>query len=599
MKTIKKFLYLLSHKEKHQAYVLLLMIFLMAIVDMLGIASIMPFMAIIINPEIIETNNKLKVIIEFTHKFGISDRTEFLFFFGISVFIFLLFSLFLKGLTLFAQVRFISLREYTLGKRLLESYLNQSYTWLLNRNSAAISKTIISETSKVIGKGLYPLLNLITQITITISIVTLLMLVDFKLTLMVSSVIGIAYLFIFLISKKFISKIGRQSVELNESRFKALSEAFKAFKEIKLNNLESVYVKQFINKSKLLAKNTISLSIIGQIPRFALEAITFGGMILVILYLISKKGNFVDMAPVLALYAFAGYRLMPALQQIYHSLVQIKFTTPALDVIYKDLINSKPCLDSKSQKVDYFEFKKDIVLKKIFYNYPNSEKITLKNISFNIKAQNIIGIVGATGSGKTTIVDILLGLLDLQNGTLEVDSKIINESNKKIWQQLIGYVPQQIFLSDASLASNIALGNEKNNIDYQRVEDVSKIAKLHDFVINDLPNKYETIIGENGIRLSGGQKQRIGIARALYKEPKLLVLDEATSALDVLTEESIIQEIYKLRKKITVIIITHRLSTVKNCDKILLIDKGEVKSEGTFKDLIHKSDKFRTIVNGI
>ena len=232
-------------------------------------------------------------------------------------------------------------------------------------------------------------------------------------------------------------------------------------------------------------------------------------------------------------------------------------------------------------------------MKSIYYNYPNSSRTVLKNININIKVNSTIGIVGATGSGKTTTIDIILGLLDAQKGTLEVDDKIINNHNVKDWQSCIGYVPQEIYLTDSTIAANIAFGLAPEDINQKTIVEVSKIANLHQFVSDELPKQYQTTIGERGVRLSGGQRQRIGIARALYHNPKVLILDEATSALDNETESVVMEAIDNLDKNITIIMIAHRLSTVKKCDNIYLLENGEVKHQGNFEQLMELDESFR------
>ena len=593
MKLINKFLYLLSSHEKRRAYLLLGMIITMAFIDMLGIASILPFIAILTNPQLIETNYILKSAFEFTSAFGVVTDQQFLFVLGIFVFLFLLFSLSFKAITFYFQVRFISMREHSLAKRLVEGYLHQPYSWFLSRHSAELGKTILSEISKVAGKGLASLLNLIAQSAVTIAIIILLILVEPKLTMIVGFTLGAAYLLIFKSTQSFVNRIGKESVKVNATRYIALNEAFSAAKEIKLGGLEKIYIERFSEPSKSLAKYTAFLAIIGQIPRFALEAITFGGMILVTLYLMSKAGNFISTAPILALYAFAGYRLMPALQQIYFSITLLNFTIPALDSVYDDLKSLQPYSPSRIEKA--LPLKKDITLKNLHYNYPNATRIALKDINFIIQARSTVGLVGSTGSGKTTTVDIILGLLEAQKGTLEVDGKAINKNNRNAWQRSIGYVPQRIFLSDNSVAANIAFGIDPKDINQDAVEHASKIANLHEFIINDLPLQYQTTVGENGVRLSGGQRQRIGIARALYHKPQVLILDEATNALDNLTERAVMDAVKKKKKNMTIIIIAHRLSTLKNCDNILLLEKGELKEQGTFEKLMQVNQKFKEI----
>jgi ABC-type multidrug transport system fused ATPase/permease subunit len=273
------------------------------------------------------------------------------------------------------------------------------------------------------------------------------------------------------------------------------------------------------------------------------------------------------------------------------SFTQITFIGPSLKKLYDDLKNIEAVKENQDQGV--FSFNKTITLNNICYNYPSSSRAALKDINLSITSKSTIGLVGVTGCGKTTTVDIILGLLEPQTGTLEVDGKIITKQNSRSWQRFIGYVPQHIFLADDTVAANIAFGVEPADISQAAVEKASKIANLHNFIIGELPKKYQTTIGERGVRLSGGQRQRIGIARALYHNPQLLILDEATSALDNQTEKAVMDAINNLGKNITIILIAHRLNTVKRCDKIFLLEKGKLKNEGTFDELININKNFR------
>jgi ABC-type multidrug transport system fused ATPase/permease subunit len=314
-----------------------------------------------------------------------------------------------------------------------------------------------------------------------------------------------------------------------------------------------------------------------------------------VIYLVLAKGNFVNALPVIAVYAFSAYRLMPALQQIYANFTQLVYTSPALDNLYADLTKVNNQAQPNNANFSEIFLKHAIQLTDIQFTYPNAPKPSLDGISMTISAGSSVGIVGPTGGGKTTAVDVILGLLVPQIGTLAVDGVLIDDANRRRWQRAIGYVPQKIYLADNSIAANIAFGIDTDSIDNLAVERVAKIAKLHEFVINELPHGYSTIIGEGGVRLSGGQRQRIGIARALYHNPSILIMDEATSALDSLTEAAVMEAVDELARKVTVIMIAHRLSTVKHCDQIFFLDKGHIKARGSYEELIQENDVFRAM----
>ena len=595
MHVLKKLIFLLTSSERKKAILLFGMILVMALLDLLGVASIMPFMAVLTNPDIIETNKILKIAFEVSGDFGIENKEQFIFLIGILVFFILVFSLAFKALTAYAQVRFSKMREYSICKRLLEGYLHQPYSWFLKRNSSNLTKTILSEVDTVVNVGLYPLLILISQLIVVISLLIFLIFIDPFLTLGVVLILGGAYAIIYKLSKNFIKKIGEERLIANEKRFNSLNEAFGAVKQLKVSGLEEIYFQRFTIPAISFAKSNAWIVIVSQLPRYALEAIAFGGMILVILYLIALKGAFLGAVPIIALYAFAGYRLMPALQRIYQSYAEVRFSLPAIESLYEDLKNLIPRKNLTSKEV--IELKKSITLNNIHYNYPESTNNVLKDISLKIPAYSSVGFVGSTGSGKTTIVDIILGLLESQKGTLEVDDKIINTNNVRAWQVKIGYVPQDIYLADDTIEANIGFGIEDKKINRKAVENAAKIANLHDFVVNELPAKYQTLVGERGVRLSGGQRQRIGIARAIYHKPEILILDEATSALDNQTERAVMEAIRNLSNKMTIIMIAHRLSTVKKCDKIFLLSKGELKGKGSFEELKKFSAEFQALSN--
>lgn len=589
LKTIKKLLYLLTPEERKRALLLLVMIVIMAALDVVGVASIMPFMAVVSNPEIIKTNAMLAISYSLL---GFQNPADFMLFLGIVVIVTLVLSLTFKAITTYAQLRFSLMREYTIGKRLIESYLNQPYTWFLNKHSANLGNTILTEVNQVMGSAMAPMMNVIAQGLLSLALLALLITMNPMLALIVGAVLGITYAIIYFAMRNPLFRIGLDRVKASEERYKAVNEAFSGIKEIKIGGLESRYVDRFAKPAELFAKSHALIQVIVQIPRFAVEAVAFGGMLMVVLYLMSVNGDFVSGLPIVALYSLAGYRLMPALQFTYASVVQLRSASKALDLLFNDVKNL-PSFSLKNQDDQALFIYDKVVLKSIDFTYPFAEKPSLKNINLEIKKNHIIGLVGASGGGKTTIVDIILGLLEPDSGTISVDDTEINSSNQHRWQKSIGYVPQHIFLTDDTVAGNIAFGIEPDKIDMAAVEVAARIANLHDFVLKELPLGYNTAVGERGVRLSGGQRQRIGIARALYHNPQLLILDEATSALDSITEQAVMEAVNNLGGNVTIIIIAHRLTTVRACDQIYMMQEGQIIANGTFDELLKFNQSFR------
>ncbi len=589
---LQKILDLINKQERKKAALVLVMTIIMAILDAAGVVSVMPFIAVLANPSLVETNailNATYVALEF------EDQNSFLFLLGVLVFATLLISLAFKALTTHLQLRFLLMLEYSLSKRLVEGYLFQSYSWFLSRNSAELGKNILSEVSTVLYNCLMPLMTIISQGAIAVGILVLLILVDLQLSIVIGSTLSSAYALIILATRALLRRKGQERLIANEGRFATISEAFGAFKEVKVAGLEQSYISRFSVPALTYARNQATAQIVSQLPRFALEGIAFGGMVLVVLYLMTQSGNFADVLPFVALYAFAGYRLMPALQQIYAAASQMRFAGPALFALHADLIElGAPHIQRGQEEV---KLKHAINLKNVNYSYPGAAQITLKNLCLTVPARSTVGLVGSSGSGKTTAVDLILGLIEADNGTLTVDDELICGRNKRAWQRTLGYVPQQIYLSDDTVTNNIAFGLDAGEIDQVAVERAAKLANIHNFIRNKLPQQYETKVGERGVRLSGGERQRIGIARALYRNPQILIMDEATSALDVLTEQLVMDAVNNLKHEITIILIAHRLSTVKECDMIFLMDKGEVRAQGSYKELIRTNLNFKKMVS--
>lgn len=589
MDAVKRVIELMTSTERRYAVALLGMIVIMALLDALGVASIMPFMAIIANPGLVDSNRYLSAIFI---ALGFKDTRTFLVFLGGIVFTMLVVSLAFKGLTTWAILRFTFACEYSLGRRLLLGYVHQPYEWFLNRHSASLGKTILSEVEQVVSGYFLPLMQCAAQAIASAVLLLLLVLVDPVLAFYIFMALGTAYALIFMAIRKRLAVLGRERVESNESRFEAVTEIFGGIKEIKVTGTESAFVQRYDTPAKRYAKHQASAKTAFFLPRYAMEAIAFGGMLLVAIYLVGMSDGLQGALPVLALYAMAGYRLMPALQQVFAYVSQLRFSYPALVVLHEDYagLDRKEGCRGETMPMQPVHL---VELEDVTYAYPGSDQPALNKLAIRIPVRSSIGLVGTTGSGKTTTVDVILGLLTPQSGSLKVDGQPITANDRSSWAQTVGYVPQHIFLSDDTIAANIAFGIPEQDINIEAVKDAAKLANLRDFIESNLPNGYFTKVGERGIRLSGGQRQRIGIARALYRRPQLLVLDEATSALDNRTEHAVMKAVQSLSRKLTIVLIAHRLSTVRACDTIYLLEHGSVIGQGSYDELLATNDKFK------
>ncbi len=593
IRSVSKVFALFSEKERRKTYWLFVGIMIMGLMQISGIAAITPFMAVVANPEVISTN---KYMNQAYTLLGFSNENQFLFFLGMAVLSVLAIGNAFSAFVTWLLLRFTFMQGHSISKRLLDKYLSQPYVFFLNRNSSELSKNLFLEVNRVVGGVLIPGMHILTRVVVALCILGLLVLVDPFLALTVAIVLGGAYTIIFKLVRKKLAKIGKEATEAGKERFKIASEALGGVKDLKLMSREPVFLKRYSDQSYLFAGYEATNGIISQLPRYALETIAFGGILLMVLYLIGVKQSAEQALPLVSMYAFAAYRLMPSLQQIFAGMTRVRYNLAALDVLYGDLVEdgtgSIPALNY-DKTITPLSFKEKIELRNIVFYYSNAPVPAIDDLNLTIKSNTTIGFVGTTGSGKTTTVDIILGLLTPKSGKILIDGVEITQDNVRNWQKNLGYVPQSIYLTDDTITSNIAFGISDDKVDHDAVEQAAKIAKIHDFITDDLPNGYKTIVGERGVRLSGGQRQRIGIARALYHNPNVLIFDEATSALDGITENAIMDAIHHLSHRKTIIMIAHRLTTVKECDAIYMLDKGRVIASGTYSELMESSVSFR------
>ncbi|WP_018878731.1 ABC transporter ATP-binding protein [Thioalkalivibrio sp. ALE28] len=592
MGVYRKTLQLLTPAEKRRGALVLGMMMVMAMLETAGVASVMPFLSVLGNPELVDTNPVLNLLYT---RLGFTSVDAFIFALGAAAFGLILFSAIFRTLTHFAMNRFIEMRRHSLGKRLLETYLRQPYAFFLNRHSGDMAKSILSEVDQLVLNVFRPGITMIAYLVVTFAIVTLLVIVDPWLALGVAVVIGGVYGTIFLLVRGLLGRIGRDRSRANKERFTAAGEALGGIKDIKLLGREHAYLARFDAPSRRQARHQATNQTIAQVPKFLIEAIGFGGIIALTLILLHTQGgtgtdSLGEILPILGLYAFAGYRLLPAAQHIYAGLAKLRFGAAAVESVTDDLREREALAELHRQAPQPLSPRESIQLKGIDYTYPGGHRPALQAIDLEIPVGSSVGIIGTTGSGKTTLVDVLLGLLRPTQGDILVDGQPVTDANLRAWQQSLGYVPQDIFLTDSTVAENIALGIPAARIDHDQVERCARMAQVHEFIVHDMPEQYATMVGERGVRLSGGQRQRIGIARALYHDPDVLVFDEATSALDNATERAVMEAIESLARSKTIILIAHRLSTVRACDQVALLERGSFTAVGRFDDLVTDSD---------
>ena len=592
--TIQKLREILTRREKLQVGILLIAIIAMAFSQAVGVASVLPFISLVMDPEMVFSNHYLFWAYD---TFNFTSVNRFIIFAGVAMFTIIILANAISAFATWLKLRFAWMNNHRLSRRLLEKYLSMPYAYFLNQNSADLSKNVLAEVRSLTNEYVIPSLTIVTRSLVAIFMLITLFWIDAVVSLIAIIVLGGAYGLLFLHINRNLKYRGQLRMQANKMRFKTVNEAFGGIKEIKVMNREPFFLQRFTKDSLKMARLQSWNAVIGQIPRFSLEAIAFGGIIIFVLVLLLTREDARQVIPLASLFAFAGYRLMPALQDIFTSFTKMQFNMAVLDRIYDDFSSkeegSLPKNYFKEEMPQALPFVNKITLDRVSFYYPNTTVPVIKDINLSIKRNTSVAFVGPTGAGKTTLVDIILGLLPPQQGRLLVDGVQIDHSNIVQWQRNIGYVPQHIYLSDDTAAGNIAFGIPEDKVDQQKLEKAAGVANIHKFIVDELPYGYDTVVGERGIRLSGGQRQRIGIARALYHDPEVLVFDEATSALDGVTEELVLQAMESAAELKTLIIIAHRLTTVKNCSMVYMLDQGKIVAEGTYDQLMGSSKQFR------
>lgn len=592
LSVIKQLFFLLSEKQRKHFYILQFLVILMAFTELLGIASIAPFMALVGDPSLIQQNGIYSKVYQFS---GLSSPVDFIFAAGCLVLLMLTISTIVSMLTTWRLAVYGASVGTELADRLYSYYMQQSWLFHASGSSAQLTKQVSTEANRISIGIIQPLMNLNAKLVLAVSISVSIFIYNPLIALVGITAFVLSYMLMYKLVRKSLIMNGRRLSTVSTQRFRLMNEGFGGIKDVLLLDRKYDFIDRFTEQGRLQAHAQGTNNTIGLVPRFFVELLAFGAMISLVLVLIkSYNGNLGEVLPVLAIYALACFKLLPALQQIYSSITQIKGNSAAFEAVKEDLHQSKTTHNkfNKETAPPKLKLEQQIRIDDISFTYPNKHNYALNNVSISIPVNHVIGIVGSSGSGKSTLIDIILGLLLPKSGNMYVDDTLIAKGNIRSWQNSLGFVPQSIFLSEGSIAENIAFGIPADEIDYNQVIKAINLAHLTELV-EELPEGINTKVGERGVQLSGGQRQRIGIARALYNEANILIFDEATSALDGITEKIIMDAIHDFSGQKTIIMIAHRLKTVEKCDIIYLMEKGRVIDQGTYQQLVDHNPKFR------
>ncbi|KKP24468.1 MAG: Wlab protein [candidate division TM6 bacterium GW2011_GWF2_28_16] len=567
---IKKLNLLLTKREKNFLGLLFIFSILVSFLETFSISLVMVFASIATNFDIIYTNKYYNFLYNIL---GCTSCPNFVVLFGVLLILFYIFRAFIITIFTYASNRFSYGRFRHFAVKFFNNYLNFEYKEFTSKNSSKLSKVIISDSSDL-TQIIDAILQIFSEGLNVAFIYFALLFVHFKLTLVLSCLLIIKIIFIAKFFSKRIKKAGKERHESSVNVSKTFADSFWNFKIIKLFNTQKIVNKKFDkNCSNLVRVNTLN-AILQTFPRLILETVGFSSLIAVIVYVVYMYHNATAIIPLVSMYAFAFYRFLPAINKILASYNRLVFFRHTLDSVNEYLF-----IEQENLSENKITFNKNIKLNNLSFEYNTKSKI-LNNINLEINKNEKVAFVGESGAGKSTIADIIMGLYKPVSGSIFIDGQLLDSTNIKSWRQKIGYIPQNIYLFDGTVADNVVFGREYNE---NKIIDVLQKANIYNFLLTK--EGVNTLVGDGGILLSGGQKQRIAIARALYSDPEILILDEATSALDNQTEEAIMHEIYNLNTNKTLIIIAHRLTTVEGCDKIYKIESSNI-------NLVKDLDKF-------
>ena len=576
---------ILVTREKLKVFLIFVGAVCMSFLGALGLVPILPFIQLAADTSAAwehETAQKILVHFEFVTEENV------LIYAGIGVMLFIFLAAASNLTFRWLMVRFTWGIANTMALRLLENYCYSPYDIFLTKDTKKMSYKILNEITTLATGILLPIAHLFASIFTALFLFIVLLYFDWEISLIVFASVGTTYLVIFFLFRNAVENLGDMRIEHATNRFAAAEEILQNIKTTKVFGKENFFLQKFSFSSHKFTEAQSKAPLYMDSPKAIIETITFGIIIAVVLYLELFRGGILPYIPKLSLFAIAGYRLLPALQQCYFSLTDIKYHLPGLDKLHADILEL-PFEIAKENKEkeppESITYNQEISLRDVHFKYPASDEYLFEGINLSIKKGQRVAFIGTTGSGKSTLVDLIMGLLTPREGGVYIDNHKLVKSDWQAWRSRVGYVPQEIFLINESVQENIAFGLDDSEVSREAMLEAARIADIKHFVETELEQGFDTQVGERGIRLSGGQKQRIGLARALYNKPDVLVLDEATSALDNKTEKSIMDSIDKLPLDLTIIMVAHRLTTVKDCDVIYVLNRGEIADQGSYDEL--------------
>lgn len=595
LKQLKELYSLLAKEQRTRLLRLQVLVVLMSFGEIAGVVSIGPFMALVGDMGQLQGDGLIADLYRIS---GIGEPRAFLFWLGVGVLMVLTLAALTSMFTVWRLSMYGARVGAELSSRLFHHYMHQPWLFHAGGSSSQLTNQVIQECQRVTIEIINPLMQMNAKLVMALLMAIAIFVYNPLIALAGLSVFAVAYMLLYRTVRRQLVRNGKLITLAQRGRFKLLGEGLGGIKDALVLGRQNVFTRRFAEASREFAHAHGTNAAMSQVPRYAMELVAFGSVIFLILYLLAAHhGDLGTILPVLSVYALAGFKLLPALQQVYTSVSQIRGSLAAFEALRDDLrASALPNDDCEVERLESSEERwlahTSIRLKNVQFTYPGKQEPALRNLSIEIPVNKVVGLVGASGSGKSTVIDLLLGLIEPQAGQLLIDGEPITAKRRRAWQNSLGFVPQSIFLTDGSIRENIGFGLPLEDIDEQRAKHAASMAHL-DELLGELPEGLDTRVGERGVQLSGGQRQRIGIARALYHNADVLILDEATSALDGITEKLIMDAIHDFSGKKTIIMIAHRLATVKKCDTIYFMADGRVTDYGSFEELARKNITFR------